>query len=390
MNKNMLQLYWVIKMQNENKLKEIISKFAIDGELLRIDTNNSGNINKTFITTFKMKDGTEKKYLIQKINTSVFTEPYKLMKNIEGVTNYLTKALARAKDPSHKTLEVIKTKEGGPLCIIEESNGTREYYRAYNYIDNAISYDSSINPQIVYSTGAAFGNFQRLLRNYPMSRLEETIKDFHNTPKRYQRLLEDIKIDSQNRALEVAKEIVYILQREDLTSLIIDKLGSSEVPFRVTHNDTKVNNVMMDRDTGSAIAVIDLDTVMPGSLLFDYGDGVRSTASSASEDETDLSKVYLDMKLFEAYTDGYLSEMAPFMTDTEISLMAPSIEVITLELAIRFLNDYINGDTYFKINYPQHNLDRARNQLQLVTDIESKIDEMNDYIMQKTRVLRRK
>lgn len=380
-------------MQSENKLKAIISKFAIDGELLRIDTNNSGNINKTFIATFKMKDGTERKYLIQKINTSVFTEPYKLMKNIEGVTNYLTKALARAKDPSHKTLEVIKTKEGGPLCIIEEANGTREYYRAYNYIDNAISYDSSINPQIVYSTGAAFGNFQRLLRGYPMSRLEETIKDFHNTPKRYQRFLEDIKIDPQNRALEVAREIVYILQREDLTSLIIDKLGSSEVPFRVTHNDTKVNNVMMDRDTGKAVAVIDLDTVMPGSLLFDYGDGVRSTASSASEDETDLSKVYLDMELFAAYTDGYLSEMAPFMTDTEISLMAPSIEVITLELAIRFLNDYINGDTYFKINYPQHNLDRARNQLQLVIDIERKIDEMNEYIMQtaqKARVLRRK
>jgi thiamine kinase-like enzyme len=211
--------------------------------------------------------------------------------------------------------------------------------------------------------------------------LTETIKDFHSTDKRYKKFIEDIKIDSEGRVKEVAPEIVYILKREDLYSLITEQLGSDEIPLRVTHNDTKVNNVLMNKDTGDYLAVIDLDTVMPGSLLFDYGDGVRSTASTSKEDETDLSKVSLDLDLFKAYTDGYLSEMASYMTYDELTLMGESIRIITLELAIRFLNDYINGDTYFKIAYPTHNLDRARNQLALVQDIESKLDVMNSYIM---------
>ena len=181
---------------------------------------------------------------------------------------------------------------------------------------------------------------------------------------------------------EVAKEIVSIIMREEICSLITEQLGTQEVPYRVTHNDTKVNNVMMNKDTGDFQAVIDLDTVMPGSLLFDYGDGIRSTASTAKEDETDLSKVSINLELFEAYTDGYLSEMAPYMTYEELTLMGESIRVITLELAIRFLNDYINGDTYFKTNYEKHNLDRARNQLALVLDIESKLEYINNYIQE--------
>ena len=213
-----------------------------------------------------------------------------------------------------------------------------------------------------------------------MNRLTETIKDFHSTDKRYQKLIEDIKIDSEGRVMEVAPEIVFILMREDLYSLITEELGTDEVPYRVTHNDTKVNNVMMNQKTGDFLAVIDLDTVMPGSLLFDYGDGVRSTASSAKEDEKDLSKVNINLELFKAYTDGYLKEMAPYMTYEEVSLMGESIRIITLELAIRFLNDYINGDTYFKTSYEKHNLDRARNQLALVKDIENKLEYINSFI----------
>lgn len=213
-----------------------------------------------------------------------------------------------------------------------------------------------------------------------MNKLNETIKDFHDTKKRYQKLIDDIKMDSKNRVMDVTKEIVFILMREDICSLIVDKLGTEEVPYRVTHNDTKVNNVMMNKETGEYMAVIDLDTVMPGSLLFDYGDGIRSTASTAREDETDLSKVSLDLDLFKSYTKGYLSEMAPYITEEELSLMGESIRIITLELAIRFLNDYINGDTYFKTNYDKHNLDRARNQLALVMDIESKLDYINQFI----------
>ena len=180
--------------------------------------------------------------------------------------------------------------------------------------------------------------------------------------------------------MEVANEIVFILMRSDICSRIIDFLGTEQIPYRVTHNDTKVNNVMMNADTGEYMAVIDLDTVMPGSLLFDYGDGIRSTASTAAEDEKDLSKVHLNLELFEAYTRGYLSEMAPYITEEELNLMGESIRIITLELAIRFLNDYINGDTYFKTNYEKHNLDRTRNQLKLVQEIEEKLDYMNQFI----------
>lgn len=364
-------------------IKEILEKYNIEGKLVNYTQNNSGNINKTYVATFQKEDGTTKKYLIQKINTKVFTEPYKLMKNIEGVTKYLKKEMISEKDNNHKVLEVVKTKDNKSLCYITNASDTREYYRIYEYIENAISYDSSVDKDIVYNTGKAFGNFQKLLRGYPMNKLEETIKDFHNTPERYKKLMYDIKVDSEGRVEEAAREIVFIIKREEYLSLIMEDLNSKRIPLRVTHNDTKVNNVMMNKDTGDFLAVIDLDTVMPGSMLFDYGDGIRSTASTASEDETDLNKVSLDLELFKAYTDGYLSEMAPYLEYEEASLMAESILIITLELAIRFLNDYINGDTYFKTNYEKHNLDRTRNQIHLVKDIETKLKYMDDYIMKK-------
>lgn len=361
-------------------IEEILSKFNIEGELVNVTQNNSGNINKTFVAAFKRKDGTEKKYLIQKINTTVFTEPYKLMKNIEGVTSYLKRQMIKSGDNTHQVLEVIKTKDNKSLCYVNDETGTRKYYRIYEFIENSVSYDQSEDKKIVFNTGKAFGNFQKLLENYPMHKLEETIKDFHNTKKRYNKLMDDIKIDSEGRVEEVASEIVFILMREDICSLIMEDLGTDEIPYRVTHNDTKVNNVMMNKDTGDYLAVIDLDTVMPGSMLFDYGDGVRSTASTAKEDEHDLSKVKIDLELFKAYTDGYLSEMSESLTYEELSLMAEGVRIITLELAIRFLNDYINGDTYFKTDYDKQNLYRARTQIALVKDIESKLDYMDSYI----------
>ena len=360
-------------------INKIIDKFNIKGKLVDYKTINSGIINNTYVIMMN-DNGNINKYIVQKINTTVFTEPYKLMKNIEGVTTYLKRQLEKEQDYDHEVLELVKTKDCKSLCYIED-NGERDYYRIYDFIDNAVTYDCSTNKDIVFNTGKAFGAFQRLLRNYPMKKLSETIKDFHMTNKRYKKFIEDIKIDSEGRVMEAASEIVFILMREEVCSLITDVLGTDEVPYRVTHNDTKVNNVMMNKTTGDYLAVIDLDTVMPGSLLFDYGDGIRSTASMAKEDEKDLSKVGINLELFEAYTDGYLSEMASYITFEEVSLMAESIRVITLELAIRFLNDYINGDTYFKIDYEKHNLDRTRNQLALVLDIEKKLDYMNDYIM---------
>lgn len=357
-------------------INKILNNYNIEGEVVKIEENNSGNINKTYVVTFLNK-GREQKYLVQRINNSVFNEPYKLMKNIDGVTTFINKKLVNMKDNEHKTLEVIKTKNNNLLC---EVGVNKEYYRIYDFIEDAVAYNQSTDKNIVKNTGAAFGNFQKLLSDYPMNKLEETIKDFHNTPKRLKQLLKDIKIDPKKRALDVAKLIVFIIQREDVCSQIMDLLGTKELPIRVTHNDTKVNNVLMNKHNGDFMAVIDLDTVMPGSLLFDYGDGIRSTTSNAKEDETDLNKVYINLDLFEAYTDGFMSEMAPFLTETEISLMGESVRIITLELAIRFLNDYINGDTYFKIDYENHNLDRAINQLKLVSDIEEKLDYMNNYI----------
>ena len=357
-------------------IHKILEYYNIPGELIKIEMNDSGNINKTIVATF-LENGIEKKYLIQRINTTVFPEPYKLMRNIMGVTEYIRKESKMIGDTEHKTLDIVRTKNGKALCRLPEENA---FYRIYEYIENAVSYDKAVNPEVVYNTGRAFGNFQRLLSDYPMECLEETIKDFHNTPKRLQKLLEDIKIDSQKRVMDVAREIVFILQRGDICSKISSKLGTKEIPLRVTHNDTKVNNVLMNNASGDFLAVIDLDTVMPGSLLYDYGDGIRSTAANAAEDETNLEEVTLNLSLFEQYTDGYMSEMAMYLTETEVSLMAESIRIIALELGIRFLNDYINGDTYFKINYPTHNLDRARNQLKLAYDVENKLDYLSTYI----------
>ena len=352
-------------------IDKILNKYNIPGEVISCERCGSGNINKTYLLIVG-----DKKYLVQQINNKVFTEPYKLMKNIDGVTSYLKKKI----DKKHKVLELVKTKDDKNLCYIINESGNREYYRIYEFIDNAISYDNSTDKEIVFNTGIAFGNFQKLLSDYPMDNLEETIPYFHDTPKRYKRLIHDIEIDSANRVKEVKKEIDFINARKDCLDIIMKSLKDGSIPYRVTHNDTKVNNVMMDKNTNDYIAVIDLDTVMPGSMLFDYGDGIRSTAASAAEDETNLDKVYFNNELFEAYTEGYMKEMASCLNKKEVSLMGESIRLLTLELVIRFLNDYINGDTYFRIKYDKHNLDRARNQMKLVEDIESKMEYVNQFI----------
>ena len=363
-------------------IEKILKKYDIDGDIVNIESNTSGIINKTYIVTYKNRDGKNKRILLQRINSSVFTEPFKLMKNIEGVTTFLKSKMLKLNDNNHKVLEVIKTKDNKNLCVITTDNGVKEFYRAYNYIEDSISYDCSTSRNIVFNVGKAFGNFQKLLDDYPIFKLEETIKDFHDTQKRYQKLLDDIIIDPDNRVSSVAEEIVFVLKRANIYSTIVDAINRDEIPLRVTHNDTKVNNVMMHKVSGDYLAVVDLDTVMPGSLLYDYGDGIRSTACAAKEDETDLDKVYLDIELFKAYTDGFLSEMADYITQNELNLMAESIRIITLELVIRFLNDYINGNTYFKIDYENHNLDRTRNQIKLVCDIEEKMEFIKNYILE--------
>ena len=266
------------------------------------------------------------------------------------------------------------------MYVTEDDFSHKEYYRVYNYIDDSITYNKSESKEVVYNTGKAFGHFQKVLRDYPMEFLEETIENFHNTKKRYMDFIKSYRLDVVGRRSKAYNEIWEIMSRQDVCNTIVDLLDKKKIPYRVTHNDTKVNNVLMDPKTNEPIAVIDLDTVMPGAGLYDYGDGVRSAASTALEDEKDLSKVSLDMDMFKAYTDGYLSEMADYLKTSEVNNMVNSIRIITLELAIRFLDDYLNGDTYFKIDYEEHNLDRARNQIKLVKDIESKMPEMEKYV----------
>ncbi len=360
-------------------INKILDNYNIKGKLINIKEDNTGNINKTYIITFINND-IEYKYLVQQINTNVFNDPYILMENILGVTNYLKEQMILNNDNNHKVLEIIKTKDNNPMCYIYDDKGIKRCYRIYKYIDNSISYDKSFNKDIVYNTGKAFGNFQKLLNNYPMNSLNETIKNFHDTKKRYDKLIKDINNLSNDRVKEAYQEIEFIIKHQTICDLIINKLNNNIIPYRVTHNDTKVNNVLMNKETLDYLAVIDLDTVMPGSMLFDYGDGIRSTACTCLEDEHDLTKVKIDLELFESYTRGYLSEISDCITQEELNLMAKSIEIITLELAIRFLNDYINGDTYFKVEYNKQNLYRTKAQLALVKDIETKLDYMDSFI----------
>lgn len=359
----------------EKELLDIIKNFDIRGDIKELNSINNGIINTTYVVKTDDK-GNINKYLLQKINTSIFTEPFKLMKNIENVTKYISLNDSESKD----TINVIKAKNGLPLYVTSDPFSHKEYYRVYNYIDNTISYNKSEKTEIVYNTGKAFGHFCKVLRDFPINDLEEIIKDFHNTKKRYDKLIETYKLNPVNRNNRAFKQISEVISREEECSVLVNLLEDNKIPYRVTHNDTKVNNVLMDSVTKEPVAVIDLDTVMKGSGLYDYGDGVRSAASNALEDETNLDNVYINMDMFKAYTDGYLSEMAPYLNEEEILNMANSIKIITLELAIRFLDDYLSGDTYFKTNYDDHNLDRCKNQLKLVNDIDEKLEEMNSYI----------
>lgn len=365
-----------------NDLTKICEQFDIKGKLIGIDCHGSGNINKTFMGTYQMENGEIKNFIFQKINTMVFKEPYKLMKNIENITSFIEMKTQFCGDEIHPCLTVIRNKNNKPLVEVkDEKTGEKQYYRAYNCIENSISYDVSTDKNVVYKVGQAFGHFQRILSDYDADELETTIPDFHNTPKRFDDFMSDIELDVCDRAGEVSNEIITILKNKGCKDKIVNLLKKGTIPTRVTHNDTKVNNVMMDKDTGDYLTVIDLDTVMPGSALYDYGDGVRSTCSTASEDEKDLNKVELNMDLFKEYTKGYLSEMADYLTEDEVCNMGESIRVITFELSLRFLNDYINGDTYFKTNYDKHNLVRTRNQLKLLSDIDKKMPMINKFIL---------
>ena len=313
------------------------------------------------------------------------------MHNIELVTNHINKKLKSNKDTAHKTLTIIKTLDDKNMYVCTNNNELK-YYIAFDYIENCISYDSFNNSKdanfLAYNAGKSFGYFQALLKDFNPNLLHETISDFHNTKKRFNYLLEAIENKITNRASLFSKEIIDLIERIKEYSVIVDELGST-IPIRVTHNDTKLNNILMNKDTNEGISIIDLDTVMSGSILYDIGDGIRSACANSFEDETDKEKIYLNLDLTKSYLKGFLEETYYFLTDEEIKYIGLSIKILTYELALRFLTDYLNGDTYFKIKYPEHNKDRFLNQYILLLDLDKKIDEIDEFVLETIKELKK-
>ena len=352
-------------------LQTISSQFQIPGDYVSAQPYGSGHINDTFAVTYWQTTGSVR-YLFQRINHHVFKNPVALMENIQRVTAHLRAKLAGQSDLDRRTLTLIPTRTGPPYHRDEAGN----YWRAYIFIEQARTYDAVESPQQAFAAAQAFGRFQKLLTDLPAPRLHDTIPDFHHTPNRFAALELAIVADSCNRAALAKDEIAFALERQPITAVLID----AGLPERITHNDTKFNNVMLDDATGEGLCVIDLDTVMPGLALYDFGDQVRTTTSPAKEDERDLSKVGLQFAMFEALVRGYLSEAREFLTPAERRYLVLAGKLITFEIGIRFLADYLAGDVYFKIHREGHNLDRCRTQFRLVESIEHQENQMHKLV----------
>ena len=320
-------------------------------------------------------------YILQEINSFVFKDIKGLMENIDNITKYLKLQLIKnGGDPTRETLSLIPCGES-LFYQQKDSDGKMHYYRMYKNIENAVTYDIA-SKDLLYKAGKGFGRFQKLLTNYPASTLNESIKDFHNTPKRLKDFEEILKRTNEQTLDQAENEIIYLLQNKKIASIITDALKSKTIPVRVSHNDTKLNNVMLDEKTGEALCVIDLDTIMAGSVLYDYGDAIRYSANLGTENDTTTENVGLDKEKFLAFTDGFLSELYDTLSANEIALLSKSVQVLTYELAIRFLSDYLQGNKYFKCDSkrPLHNLERARVQIKLLDELKKNEEYMNKEI----------
>ncbi len=356
----------------ENELQKVFDAFDLDSSVVKAEPFGNGHINTTLLTT--TQKGTQ--YIFQKMNTYVFTNPAGLIKNVFGVTEYLKKRiLEQGGDPNRETLTFIRTRDGALYY-----DGPEGAWRTYRFQGDLMALDAARSPMDFYASGKAFGRFQALLADYPAETLFETIPHFHDTPERMKQLRAAVEKDAVGRAKDVQDEIRFVLDREDSSSIVMDLQKQGVLPLRVTHNDTKLNNVLLDPITGEGVCVIDLDTVMPGQAIFDFGDSIRFGATTAAEDETDLSKVHLDLDLFDSYAKGFLEGCNGALTPAEKDLLPTGAWMMTLECGARFLADYLNGDVYFRTAYPEHNLDRARNQFKLVREMEEKQDEMQAII----------
>jgi len=360
----------------EKQLQEISRKFQIYGEILHAETLKIGHINETYTATYD-QGGTRVRYIRQQINGHVFKNPAGVMKNVMRVTTHLRKKLeaGNPRDLTRRSLVVIPTRDGKSYY----QNGDSEVWRTFVFVEGVETYEAVQSPAQAFQAGRAFGEFQSLLVDLPGERLIETIPDFHNTRKRFSALQYAVQKDHYNRAKDAKPEIEFALGREKIVDVILEAMAKGRIPERVTHNDTKFNNVMLDVLTGEAMCIVDLDTVMPGCALYDFGDMVRTTTSPTLEDEPDLSKVRMQMPMFKKLAEGYLSTAGRFLTKAEKAHIAFSGKLITFEIGIRFLTDYLSGDSYFRIHRPAHNLDRCRTQFKLVDSIERQENAMQSY-----------
>ena len=351
---------------NEN-LFEVLRAFRLDAKPVSCEPYGCGHINVTYLAVTE----SGRRYILQKINSNTFRDVAGLMENITAVTEFLRTKTA---DP-RGVLTLVKTHDGASYLHAQDA-----YWRVYDFVEDSICLQLPETDKDFYQSAVGFGTFQQLLTDFPAAKLHETIPNFHNTPDRYRALLETLERDPMHRAAQVQPEIEFALARQAEMSAIQNALTAGELPLRVTHNDTKLNNVLLDAKTRKALCVIDLDTVMPGSSLYDFGDSIRFGANTAAEDEQDVSKVSLSLPLFESYTKGFLAGCAGSLTRAEVEMLPMGAKLMTLECGIRFLADYLMGDTYFKTAYPEHNLVRARTQIALVADMEEKWGEMENIV----------
>lgn len=356
-------------MDLNQKLQEVCKLFCIELEYEGYETIQMGNVNHTYKVNFRQKNGSPKSFLVQNVNTYAFRQPVELMENIDRVTEHI-----RAKCPERTCLHFHHTADR-KTYVAEDEN----FWRMTNFIPS-VTFNSVQDPAILYNAGKAFGEFQNQLSDFDIMLLHETIPGFHNTRQRYEKLKQAIAEDAAGRVKDTQKEIDYILSVEDQACLLTDLLNAGKLPVRVTHNDTKINNVLFSPEDNRALVVIDLDTVMPGLMGHDFGDAIRFAANYVEEDCPDYEKAGVDMDVFTAFSKGFLEMTADTMTQTELDTLAASCFCLTAELVVRFLDDYLRGDPYFKIKYPEHNLVRTRCQMALCQDMLKKQKQMDEII----------
>lgn len=357
----------------EEFLPEVLAAYDFGAPVVGAVRFGSGHVNDTFCVHTQPEEAPCRRFILQRISPVAFRRPDQLMENIVGVTEYLRqRILAAGGDPEREAMSVVHTRRDQTYY----TDGDSSAWRVYPFVEDTVCLQSAQTPELFAASGRAFGRFQRMLCDYPAATLHETIPGFHDTKGRFQRLKEAAQADILGRAGQVGPELAFFYAREGDCSVALDALSSGALPLRVTHNDTKINNVLMDRSSGEGVCIIDLDTVMPGLSIYDFGDSIRFGANHCAEDEPDLSKVNLDLSLFEVYTRGFLEGAGGALTPSELDYLPWGAKLMTLECGIRFLTDYLEGDVYFRTDRPAQNLDRARTQCKLVADMEAHWSEL--------------